>query len=207
VTPKQSAAVPKGQVASSAGSSSKRARRRRPAAAEVATDPASEEEREEPAAHPGRGSTGRRQRDLQKDSRTEADVEPILSPVDGKRGRKRHSDRGGAVTAGGESETEVVAPLSAKSKKKKNEASEKESTSLTVKIRLTDQLKSTREKGHITPLKEGSKKRPQDTAGLGEFLMNIYDAVFSKQVGEVQGALRTLTLTTWCIRLYRTTNS
>ena len=205
MTPKQSAALPKEQTASSAGSSSKRPRRRRPAASEVAVDPASEEEREESAAHQGSGKAGKRQRDLQKDSRTEADVDPILSPVDGKRGRKRHSDRGGAVTTGGESETEVVAPHSAKAKKKKNEASEKEGTSLTVKIRLTDQLKSTREKGQVTPLKEGSKKRPQDTAGLGEFLMNIYDAVLSKQVGEVQGTLRTLTLTTCYV--YCTTDS
>lgn len=197
MTPKQqSVPLPKGQAASSTGPSSKRGRRRRQAAVEVeANTDSGEEEGEESAASQSRGNTGRRQRGLQ-DSSFGTDPELTLSPVHGKRGRKRHSDQGEGVPIGGESEAEVAAPLSAKTRKKKSEASEKENTSLTVKIRLTGQLKNAREKGQTTPSKEGTKKKPQGADGLGEFLMSIHDTVLSKQVGEVQGALHVWT--GWC---------
>lgn len=192
MTPKESVTLPKGQAASAPGSSSKRIRGKKLAAVEVEGDSDSGElVREETAPNQGKGSTRRRQRELQKDSSVGVDPEPTPSPVDSKRSRKRHSDRGVVVPVGGESETEVAVPLSAKVKKKKTEASEKEGTSLTVKIPLTEQLKSVREKGQATTSKEEAKKRPRGAPGVGEFLLSIYDAVISKQVGSRRGAGRT----------------
>ena len=191
MTPKESVTLPKGQAASAPGSSSKRVRGKKLAAVEVEADTDSGD-LEETAPSQGKGSTRRRQRDLQKDSSVGVDPEPTPSPVERARSRKRHSDRGVVVPLGGESETEVSVPLSTKVKKNKTEASEKEDTSLTVKIPLTKQLKSVREKGQATTLKEEAKKKPRGVPSIGEFLLSIYDAVISKQVSGVQGTLPVL---------------
>ena len=191
VTPKSSLVVSKGQAVPTPDSSSKRSRGKQPTYAGMEGDTDSGGvEREEVAGSQGKGGARKKGQDLHKDASAGFEPELISGPTDSKKSRKRKSDKGEvvAVAAGDESGTEVGAPLSAKAKKKKSETSGKEDTSLTVKIPLTEQLKSSREKGEAITPKEGLGRAAKKTRlDLGEVLMSIFDVVISKQVGVAGG--------------------